>query len=119
MLTTTTASPNIKLGRTRALCAAGGALAGAAAWIVEVPLLGIHLNVRFGTGHIQTIMVGQVVGVSLAASLTRLAAARRSWTAAPRVPGPSGPPSRSWRWVRRWRCRWPPPRPPRPSWRWS
>jgi hypothetical protein len=91
MLTTTTASPNIKLGRTRALCAAGGALAGAAAWIVEVPLLGIHLNVRFGTGHIQTIMVGQVVGVSLAAALIgwlllaaldrRTPRARPVWTA--------------------------------------
>ena len=70
MLTTTApVSPDIKQGRTRALCAAGGALAGAVAWIVEVPLLGIHLNVRFGTGHIQTIAAGQVIGVSLAASL--------------------------------------------------
>ena len=51
------------------VCAAGAALAGAVAWIVEVPLLGIHLNVRFGTGHIQTIAAGQVIGVSLAASL--------------------------------------------------
>src|ERR1700733_6053006 len=70
MLTTTApVSPDIKQGRTRALCAAGGALAGAVAWIVEVPLLGIHLNFRFGTGHIQTIAAGQVIGVSLAASL--------------------------------------------------
>jgi len=39
MLTTTTASavPHIKQGRARALCAAGGALAAALAWIVEVP----------------------------------------------------------------------------------
>jgi hypothetical protein len=71
MLTTTTATagPDIKQGRTRALCAAGGALAAALAWIVEVPLLGIHLNYRFGTGHIQTIAVGQVIGVTVAASL--------------------------------------------------
>src|ERR1700685_365256 len=69
MLTTAIVSPDIKHGRTRALCVAGGALAGAVAWIVEVPLLGIHLNFRFGTGHIQTIAAGQVIGVSLAASL--------------------------------------------------
>ena len=91
MITTTTTSPDIKLGRTRALCALGGALAGAAAWIVEVPLLGIHLNFRFGTGPIQTIMVGQVIGVSLAAALIgwlllavldrRTPRARPVWTA--------------------------------------
>src|SRR5579863_3346591 len=71
MHTTTPAAtvPDIKLGRARALCAAGGALAAALAWIVEVPVLGIHLNFRFGAGHIQTIGVGQVIGVSLAASL--------------------------------------------------
>jgi Family of unknown function (DUF6069) len=70
MLTTTApAMPDIKQGRTRALCATGGTLAAALAWIVEVPLLGIHLNFRFGTGHIQTIAVGQVIGVTVAASL--------------------------------------------------
>jgi hypothetical protein len=69
MLTTTPAVPDIKQGRARALCAAGGALAAALAWVVEVPLLGIHLNVRLGTGHIQAIAVGQVIGVALAASL--------------------------------------------------
>ena len=36
---------------------------------MEVPLLGVHLTFRFGAGHSQTITVGQVVGVSLAASL--------------------------------------------------
>ena len=71
MLTTTTASavPHIKQGRARALCAAGGALAAALAWIVEVPVLGIHLTFRFGAGHIQTISIGQVIGVTVAASL--------------------------------------------------
>ena len=70
MLTTTApAVPDIKQGRARALCAAGGALAAALAWIVEVPLLGIHLNFRFGSGHVQTIAVGQVIGVTVAASL--------------------------------------------------
>jgi hypothetical protein len=70
MLTTTArAEPDIKQRRARALCAAGGALAAALAWIVEVPLLGIHLTVRFGAGHIQTIAVGQILGVTVAASL--------------------------------------------------
>jgi Family of unknown function (DUF6069) len=61
--------PDIKQGRARALSVAGGALAAARAWIVEVPLLGIHLNFRFGTGHIHTIPVGQVIGAAVAASL--------------------------------------------------
>ena len=71
MLSTTTASavPHIKQGRSRALCTAGGALIAALAWIVEVPLLGIHLNFRFGAGHAQTIAIGQVIGVTVAASL--------------------------------------------------
>src|SRR5580700_3132182 len=72
MLTTTTATPaapDIKQGRARALCAAGGALSAALVWIVEVPLLGIHLNFRFGAGHVQTIAVGEVIGVAVAASL--------------------------------------------------
>lgn len=85
-----------KPGRTRALVAAGGAFAAAAAWIIEVPLLGIGLSIRFGGGHqaggghVQTIGAGQVVGISLAAALLgwllltilekRTAHARRSWT---------------------------------------
>jgi hypothetical protein len=82
--------------RTRALVAAGGALTAAAAWIVEVPLLGIGLSIRFGGGHqaggshVQTIGAGQVIAVSLAAALLgwlllailekRTAHARRLWT---------------------------------------
>src|SRR5579863_4012761 len=70
MLTTSApAVTDVKHGRARALCAAGGALTAALAWAVEVPLLGIHLNFRFGAGHIQTISVGQVIGVTVAASL--------------------------------------------------
>ncbi|MGD0700236.1 MAG: DUF6069 family protein [Trebonia sp.] len=70
MLTITApAQPDTNHGRARALCAAGGAAAAALAWAVEVPLLGIHLNVRFGAGHIQTIAVGQVIGVTVAAAL--------------------------------------------------
>jgi len=67
--TTAPAVPQIRPGRARALSAAGGALAAALAWIVEVPLLGIHLNVRFGAGHLQAIAIGQVIGVTVAASL--------------------------------------------------
>ena len=67
--TTTTTAPDIKQGRARALCAAGGALSAVLAWIVEVPVLGIHLNFRFGVGHVQTIAVGEVIGVTVAASL--------------------------------------------------
>jgi hypothetical protein len=37
---------------------------------VEVPLLGIHLNFRFGTSHIQMIAVSEVIGASLAAATT-------------------------------------------------
>jgi predicted permease len=89
--TSATAAPDVKLGRARALCALGGALAAALAWTVEVPLLGIHLNYRFGTGHIQTIAAGQVIGVTVAAALLgwlllafleqRTPRARSLWTA--------------------------------------
>ena len=79
-----------KQGRIRALCAAAGALAAVAVWIIEVPLLGIHLIIRFGGGHVETIGIGQIIGVSLAASLLgwlllaildrRTAHARLAWT---------------------------------------
>ena len=87
---TVPAAPVIKQGRARALCTAGGALTAALAWVVEVPLLGIHLDFRFGTGHLQTIAAGQVIGVAIAASLLgwlllallerRTPRARRRWT---------------------------------------
>jgi hypothetical protein len=81
---------------------------------VEVPLLGIHLNFRFGTGHIQAIAVGQVIGVAVAASLLgwlllallerRTSHARLLWTAITlaAVAASLGRP-------------WPSPRPPQPS----
>jgi hypothetical protein len=70
MLTTTAPVVlDIRHARARALCVAGGALAAALAWTVEVPLLGIHLNFRYGTSHTQIVAVGQVVGASLAALL--------------------------------------------------
>ena len=91
MLTITApAVPDIRRARARALCVAGGALAAALAWIVEVPLLGIHLTYHFGTGHIQTIAGGRVVGIAVVASLLgwlllallerRTAHARLLWT---------------------------------------
>jgi hypothetical protein len=58
-----------KQGRSRALSAAGGVLAAVAVWITEVPLLGIDLKIRFGSGHVQTIGIGQIIGVALAVSL--------------------------------------------------
>jgi hypothetical protein len=74
MLTTSTntsasALPHVNQSRARALCAFGGVLAAALAWTVEVPLLGIQLNFRFGAGHTQTIAAGQVIGVTVAAVL--------------------------------------------------
>jgi Family of unknown function (DUF6069) len=72
MLTTNTSAaavPDVRRGHARALCTAGGILAAALAWTVEVPLLGIHLNYRFGAGHIQTIAAGQIIGVTVAAAL--------------------------------------------------
>ena len=71
MHTTTPAAtvPDIKQGRARALGAAGGALAAALAWTVEVPLLGIDLNFRYGTSHTEIVAAGQVIGASLAALL--------------------------------------------------
>jgi hypothetical protein len=71
--TTATAVPAIRHARARALCVAAGALTAAVAWVVEVPLLGLHLNIRFGggpfAGHVETIVAGQVIGAALAASL--------------------------------------------------
>jgi Family of unknown function (DUF6069) len=61
--------PDIRQARARALCVAGGALAAAVVWTVEVPLLGIDLNFRYGTSHTQIVAVGQVIGASLAALL--------------------------------------------------
>jgi predicted permease len=36
---------------------------------LEVPLLGIHLDFRFGTGQTHTIAADQVIGVTVAAAL--------------------------------------------------
>ena len=81
-----------KQGRPRALAAASGVLAAVAVWIVEVPLIGVSLSIRFGSGQAQTIGIGMVIGISLAASLLgwlllavldrRTPRARAAWTGA-------------------------------------
>lgn len=86
---TTTAAPPVKAGRARALCVAGAALAAALAWNVEVRALLIHLTFRFGAGQAQTVALGEVIAVTVAASLLgwlllallerRTAQARRPW----------------------------------------
>jgi hypothetical protein len=92
MLTATvSAVPHIRQRRARALYAVAGAMAAVLAWIVEVHLLGIRLDVRFGAGHLQTIAIGEVIGVSVVASVLgwllltvierRTARARVLWTA--------------------------------------
>jgi hypothetical protein len=100
--TTTSAVTDSKHMRARALYTAAGAVAAVLAWTVEVPLMGVHLTFRFGRfgrfghiqtfspDHIQTISAGQVIGVTVAASLLgwlmlallerRTPHARRIWT---------------------------------------
>ena len=45
----------IGTGRTRLLGVAGATLAAVAVWMIEVPLLGIHLLTRFGNAAPQTV----------------------------------------------------------------
>ncbi|WP_298207585.1 DUF6069 family protein [Ferrimicrobium sp.] len=62
------------------------------AWVVEVHLFGVHLGIRFGTGTPTTLSLGQIIGVSLMASLLgwallsfmerRVARAATLWTVA-------------------------------------
>ncbi len=70
MLTATThAAPGTSQIRTRALPAAAGAAAAAIAWVIEVPLLGVRLSIRFGAMHPQVIAPGQIIGAALVAGL--------------------------------------------------
>ncbi|MGD0194474.1 MAG: DUF6069 family protein [Candidatus Dormibacteria bacterium] len=79
-----------RLGRTRALGVGGAVLAAVAVWVVAVPLLSVHLLVRFGSGAAETVGVDYVVGASLIASLAgwallvmlerRTSRARSIWT---------------------------------------
>jgi Ca2+/Na+ antiporter len=78
------------LARTRALAAGGAIVAAVAVWVIAVPLLGVHLVIRFGNGAPQTIGAGYVVGATLIASLVgwgllamlerRTSHARQIWT---------------------------------------
>jgi hypothetical protein len=95
MASTTTgtfASPRTaSLLRTRALGVAGAVIAAVAVWVIEAPLLGLNLDIRFGTGAAQTIGIGFVAGATLFASLLgwgllailerRTPRARTIWTA--------------------------------------
>ncbi|HEY6469739.1 MAG TPA: DUF6069 family protein [Candidatus Dormibacteraeota bacterium] len=77
--------------RTRALGVAGAIIAAVAVWAIEASVLGLHLDIRFGTGAAQTIGVGFIVGATLFASLLgwgvltllerRTLHARAIWTA--------------------------------------
>jgi hypothetical protein len=79
-----------RLGRTRALGVGGAVLAAVAVWVVAVPLLGVHLLVRFGSGAAETVGVDYVIGATLIASLAgwallallerRTSRARSIWT---------------------------------------
>jgi hypothetical protein len=80
-----------RLARTRALSIGGAVIAAVAVWVIAVPLLGLHLVVRFGDGAPETVGVDFVVGASLIASLVgwgllamlerRTSRARTIWTA--------------------------------------
>ena len=77
--------------RTRALGVAGAVVAAVAVWAIEASLLGLHLDIRFGTGAAQTIGVGLIAGATLLGSLLgwallailerRTSHARAIWTA--------------------------------------
>jgi hypothetical protein len=80
------------LARTRALGVGGAIVAAVAVWVIAVPVLGVHLLIRFGSGAPQTIGIGYVVGATLIASLAgwgalavlerRTSHARSIWTVA-------------------------------------
>ena len=77
-------------GRTRVLGVGGAVLAAVAVWVLAVPLLGLHLVVRFGNASPQSVGIGFVVAASLIASLAgwgllvmlerRTTRARAIWT---------------------------------------
>jgi predicted permease len=77
--------------RTRILGVAGAAAAAVAVWAIAVPLLGVQLLVKFGSGAPQSIGIGFVLGASLIGSLAgwgllvllerRTPQARTIWTA--------------------------------------
>lgn len=76
--------------RARALGILGALLANVMIWAVAVPVLGIHLLIRFGTGVPQSVGLEAVMGGTLIAALAgwgllsmlerRTSKARESWT---------------------------------------
>ncbi len=56
-------------GWSRALTVGGAVIAAAAIWVLAVPVLGLHLIIRFGNGSAQNIAIGYVLGATLIASL--------------------------------------------------
>jgi Family of unknown function (DUF6069) len=72
MASTTTLGPataTVRVGPARALSVGGAIIAAAAVWVFAVPLLGLHLIVRFGNNAPQTVGLDFVVGATLIASL--------------------------------------------------
>jgi hypothetical protein len=60
---------DLRFNRKRAAGVLGAALSAAAVWAVAVPLLGIQLVVRFGSGPIQVVGIEAVVISAMAGSL--------------------------------------------------
>jgi predicted permease len=95
MASTTTmryaAPARARVNRTRAFGVVGAVLAAAAVWTIAVPLLGVHLLIRFGSGAPQSIGLDYVIGATVVTSLLGWAAlallerrtqrARQVWTA--------------------------------------
>lgn len=94
MATTMTAqsAPTTRISWSCALTVAGAVAAAVVVWALEVPVLGAHLVIRFGSGAPQTVGVGFIVAGSLVGSALgwgllallehRTARARTIWTAA-------------------------------------
>ncbi len=55
--------------RTRAMAVLGAAIAAVAIWAIAVPLLGVHLLVRFGASAPQSVGIDYVIGASVIGSL--------------------------------------------------
>jgi hypothetical protein len=78
------------VAKRRVLGVGGAVLAAVAVWVIAVPLLSVHLLVRFGNSAPQTVGVDYVVGLSLIGSLlgwgllaaleTRTSRAASIWT---------------------------------------
>jgi Family of unknown function (DUF6069) len=79
-----------RMSRVRALGVGGAVTAAVAVWVVAVPLLGLHLIIRFGNSAPETVGVDVVIGASLIGSLlgygllalleARTTRARTIWT---------------------------------------